>query len=392
MKIAILTSGIMPVPAVQGGAVETLVDFYLAYNDQHHLHDITVYSVWHPAVEKQGALRSSVNHYHYVKIDGWWAKLRKRLYQATHGEEYYHYTIEYFLERALSHLRRQHYDLVILENRPGYALKVSRATRSPLVYHLHNDFLNRDSRHAAELYELAARIITVSDFIADRVRTVAPHDTKCMTVHNGIDTRAFSPKVAPVSLEAVNEGDFVVVFSGRINSEKGIMQLIAAMSLVARNRAVKLLVMGSSFYANASNDNPFAQRLREMADPIRDRIIFTGFIPYADMPRYLRLADVAVLPSVWDEPFGLTMVEAQAMGLPLVTTRRGGIPEVVTPESAILLDTDEHFVDRLAAAIIDLYDHPEKRRLMGQAAIASSERFNNLRYAENFFKAIGSVR
>ena len=38
----------MPVPAVQGGAVETLIDHYLEYNDLHKLHDITVYSVFHP--------------------------------------------------------------------------------------------------------------------------------------------------------------------------------------------------------------------------------------------------------------------------------------------------------------------------------------------------------
>ncbi len=48
MKIAILTSGILPVPAVQGGAVENLIDYYLEYNNQHSLHDISVYSVAPP--------------------------------------------------------------------------------------------------------------------------------------------------------------------------------------------------------------------------------------------------------------------------------------------------------------------------------------------------------
>jgi hypothetical protein len=48
MKIAILTSGILPVPAVQGGAVENLIDFSLEYNDRYRLHDITIYSIWHP--------------------------------------------------------------------------------------------------------------------------------------------------------------------------------------------------------------------------------------------------------------------------------------------------------------------------------------------------------
>ena len=53
MKIAILTSGILPVPAVQGGAVENLIDFYLEYNNIHKLHDITVISAYHKDVEKE---------------------------------------------------------------------------------------------------------------------------------------------------------------------------------------------------------------------------------------------------------------------------------------------------------------------------------------------------
>ena len=48
MKIAILTSGILPVPAVLGGAVENLIDYYLEYNNQHRQHNITVYSVAPP--------------------------------------------------------------------------------------------------------------------------------------------------------------------------------------------------------------------------------------------------------------------------------------------------------------------------------------------------------
>ena len=63
MRIAILTSGILPIPAVQGGAVENLIDFYLEYNNQLQLYDITVYSVWHPDVKKHSALISKVNHY-----------------------------------------------------------------------------------------------------------------------------------------------------------------------------------------------------------------------------------------------------------------------------------------------------------------------------------------
>ena len=97
MKIAVLTSGILPVPAVQGGAVENLIDFYLAYNDKYHLHDITVYSCNHHDTKKHPALKSKVNHYYYVDTTSMIAKIRKRLYlRKAGGNEFHHFSIEYF--------------------------------------------------------------------------------------------------------------------------------------------------------------------------------------------------------------------------------------------------------------------------------------------------------
>ena len=182
--------------------------------------------------------------------------------------------------------------------------------------------------------------------------------------------------------------DFVIVFSGRVNEEKGIMQLIEAMAMLRDSPNVKLLVIGSSFYANDDNDNDFTKALKEKAALLSDRIIFTGFIPYEQMPAYLQMADIAVIPSVWDDPFPTTVLEAQAMGLPIITTRRGGIPEEVSEENAILLNTDELFVNNLADAILDLYEHPEKRKAMSEAALKRAPYYSKERYAKDFFDAI----
>ena len=109
------------------------------------------------------------------------------------------------------------------------------------------------------------------------------------------------------------------------------------------------------------------------------------------MPDYLRLADIAVIPSVWDDPFPTTVLEAQAMKLPIITTRRGGIPEEVTEDNACLIDTDDHFVDNLASAILDLYDHPEKRKQMSLASFERSILFDKEIYAKNFFAALENI-
>ena len=393
MKIAILTSGILPLPAVQGGAVENLTDFYLEYNNQHRLHDITIYSVWHPDVERHPALQSTVNHYVYIKVTGFWAKLKKKWYQLTHDEEYYHYTIEFYLQEAIKDISRRSYDIILIENRPAYALKLKEVSNAKLVYHLHNEKLDSKSEKALDIYNAATCIITVSDYIKSRVLTINHYDKKTTTVYNGIDLHAFSSCNHSINRNSIGlqVDDFVMVFSGRVTAEKGIMQLIEAMTLLQDLPRIKLLVIGSSFYGNDDNENSFAKALREKAAHLSDRIIFTGFIPYAQMPNYLQIADIAVIPSVWDDPFPTTVLEAQAMGLPIISTRRGGIPEEVTEESAILLDTDECFVDNMATAIRDLYQHPEKRKALGQAGLMRSKYFDKERFAKDFFKAIQTI-
>lgn len=393
MKIAILTSGILPVPAVQGGAVENLTDFYLEYNNQHRLHDITIYSAWHPDVERHPALKSDANHYVYIKVTGLWTRLKKKWYQLTHDEEYYHYTIEFYLHEAIKDIRRHSFDIILIENRPAFALKLKKATNAKLIYHLHNEKLDSKSEKALDIYNAATCIITVSDYIKSRVLTINHYDEKTTTVYNGIDLHAFSSCNHSINRNSIGlqEDDFVMVFSGRVTAEKGIMQLIEAMTLLQDIPRIKLLVIGSSFYGNDDNENAFAKALREKAAHLSDRIIFTGFIPYAQMPNYLQIADIAVIPSVWNDPLPTTVLEAQAMGLPIISTQRGGIPEEVTEESAILLDTNENFVDNLATAIRDLYQHPEKRKTIGQAGLMRSKYFDKERFAKDFFKAIQTI-
>lgn len=398
MKIAVLTSGILPVPAVKGGAVENLIDFYLAYNEQHHLHDITVYSVSDPLTAGHPALQSTVNHYHYIEIWSLLSKIRKHIYKQFHGREYYHYTIEYYLHQAMKDIAKKDFDVILIENRPAYGLKLSRRTKAKLIYHLHNDFLNNETRKGHDIYQAASRIITVSDFIARRVRTIknvsGNEPASIVTVHNGIDLDSFSSAtLSPISRSqlGLEDDDFVIVYSGRMNAEKGIAELVEALGLLRSQPKIKLLVVGGSFFGNSDQDNPFTIRLKTVARPLSERIVFTGFIPYSEVPAYLRLADLAVIPSQWEEPFGLTCVEAMAMGLPIIATRQGGIPETLRDDYAILLAADCDFVEQLSETISALYGQPEKRRLMGQAAQEASRHFSKQRYAEAFFKAISDI-
>lgn len=390
MKIAILTSGILPIPAVQGGAVENLIDFYLDYNVLHHLHDITIYSVWHPDITHHPVLNSEVNHYIYIKVNTLWAKLKKVLCKHSHKDGYYHYTIEYYLEQAIRKMQDHDYDVIIVENRPGFALKLEGKTTTKLVLHQENDYLNNQTPQYKKIYDAFDLIINTSSYITKRVYTINPHDLKCKTILNGINTKHFY-ETRPFLRQKfrLEEKDFVIVYSGRLTKEKGILHLIQAIKQLQVIPNLKLLVIGASSYGKDKHPTPFIELLNRESEPIKEQVIYTGFIDYQHVPSILKMANIAVVPSMWEEPFGLTVVEAMAAGLPLITTRSGGIPEIC--EGVATIVKREHIVENLASAILNLYNHPEKRKQMSLASLERSKLFDKEIYAKNFFAALESI-
>ena len=386
MKLAILTCGMLPIPAVQGGAVENLIDFYLEYNNHKKLHDITVFSPWNAKVEIHPALVSEVNHYVYIDTTSLKARIIRKIYQYIHfSSDYYNYFIEYYFEKVYRRLKKANYDYIILENCPGYAYKLSQRGYKNLILHLHNELLHSNSKYHDIIFNSLTKVITVSEYIKERVASISPSN-KIQTVFNGIDIPRFSTvESTSVSRQSIgfSENDFVIVYSGRINKEKGVSELIDAMLLLRDFPHIKLMILGSSFFNNVTDKDTFVNSLKSKSEEIKDKIVFTGFIPYDEVPNYLHIADIAVLPSMWEEPFGLTLVEAMAAGLPLITTQSGGIPEICEGVATIVDRKD--IVNNLKNAITDLYNHPDKCQQMAIASQKRAQLFSKETFAKNFF-------
>ncbi len=391
MKLVVLTCGMLPIPAVQGGAVENLIDFYLEYNDREKLHDITVYSPWDERLANHPALRSNVNHYVFIDVTSLKARIARKIYGYLHHNEYYNYFIEYYFEKVYSDLKKKDFDYIIIENGAGLAYKLSQRGYKNLILHMHNEVRKERSEYHKAVFGSFTKILTVSDYIKRKAAEYYPIE-KIQTVHNGIDLKNFYRKEKPtVSRQDLGftSDDFIMVYSGRINKEKGVSELIEAMLQLTEYPHIKLMIIGGTFFGNTGNEDDFVRSLKVKARPIEEKIIFTGFLSYDKMPDYLQLADTAVIPSVWNDPFPTTELEAQAMGLPIITTVQGGIPEEVSVDNAILLETDSQLTDHLAAAILELYHHPEKRSRMGAVSLERSKYFNKERFAQDFFAAIG---
>ena len=165
------------------------------------------------------------------------------------------------------------------------------------------------------------------------------------------------PSQEALRVELDLDGD-VLAFAGRLGPQKALDTLLEALSRVPD---VRLVVVG---------DGPDRAMLeRRAAELVDDRVRFTGSVPREDVLRLFRAADAAVLPSAW-ENLPHTVVEALAVGCPVIATRVGGVPEVVRDgENGLLVEPNDPAA--LASAITRFLADPSLRERLAAAAPAS---------------------
>jgi glycosyltransferase involved in cell wall biosynthesis len=180
--------------------------------------------------------------------------------------------------------------------------------------------------------------------------------SKIKVMYGGVDESFF------LTTEQYKEKsqNFSLLFCGRLNGpheQKGVDILLKAMPLVLKEHDVDLNLIGSG---------PRESQYKELAKKlgIEHNVNFLSFIEHENLPSYYANADLFVLPSR-RESFGLTIAEAMASGLPVVSTNVTAIPEVVKDgETGLLVPPNDP--EKLAEAINSLLDQPEKMKMMGE--------------------------
>ncbi|MFT5367865.1 MAG: spore coat protein SA, partial [Candidatus Latescibacterota bacterium] len=263
-------------------------------------------------------------------------------------------------------------DVVQVHNRPQFLPYLKKKLpQVKIILYLHNE-ANYDDKRVQEGIRLSDRIVFVSAYLANQYATAFPGcSKKSVVIHNSVDTAFWHPKnkTHRKTLEIRNRYHLpmgaTVLYVGRIVHEKGLHCLIDAMRVVRKCIPhARLVVVGSPLFG-AIDDDAYTRRIKKRARILGNGVVFTGFVGAKRLRYYYAAADVAVVPSLWEEPFGKVVIESMAMGVPVIGSCRGGIPEIITQGRGGVLVDDPEDVQVLAGQILGVLENKNRRIKMG---------------------------
>jgi glycosyltransferase involved in cell wall biosynthesis len=165
-----------------------------------------------------------------------------------------------------------------------------------------------------------------------------------------------------------DENSILVLFVGQLTYEKGILVLIRAIKrLLQKNPLVKFAILGKG---------PLTDHIKKMQVSIGDQLRYYGFLPYKEVIKFYQMSDIVVSPSIWPEPLSRVIIEAMALGRPIIATNVGGTPEIITQaKNGLLIEPDNP--KEIENALNRLIDNPELRSSIGLEGRKTIEKHYN---------------
>lgn len=259
---------------------------------------------------------------------------------------------------------------------------VAKSNRIPILMH------KRYATSYGILDKICEKLLNRVILVSEATRWDFAPEAKQTLIYNGVDLEAFQASQAEVQIlraelfsenaksvhsDAESTTPIVVGVVTRITPEKGIHFLVRAMAELKKTFIddsvdVKLLIVGGPYF---QKDHDYMASLKqEVADlDVADSVIFTGFL--SDTRVVTTLLDIVLVPSIIPEACPRTIIEAMAVGKPVIATPLGGSKELVTPETGILVPPEN--AEAIASAIAKLAADPEQLTAMGKAARQRAE-------------------
>ncbi|AFM00135.1 spore coat protein, CotS family [Desulfitobacterium dehalogenans ATCC 51507] len=376
LKVLMICTEKLPVPAVRGGAIQTYIDGVSGLLSQEHT--LTILGTTDPSLPNE----ECKNDIRYVRIE---------------SEQFF----EIYAARVIDFLRDESFDLIHVFNRPRLIPLIREvAPYSRIILSMHNDMFNSDKidpQDALTAIREVEQIITVSDYVGKTISNLYPQAaSKVHTIYSGVDLKRFIPwkksdRAAQVRHELRSsynlEDKTVILFVGRLTPKKGTDLLLQAINeLSIKNPNIALVIVGGTWYS-VDTVTDYVAYVRALAEKAKFPVITTGYVSSDVIHEWFWAGDLFVCPSQWQEPLARVHYEAMAAGLPFLTTARGGNPEVVIDQNGLLVDRPEdplEFAEKLDILIAD----PKLRRKMGRTGrLLAEERFSWERVANEVLES-----
>ena len=391
-KVCVIMGGVMPVPAVCGGAIETLVTSIVKKYSRKDGFQLTICSVYHPDAVK------AANQYPDVRF--FWTHTRSIKYMFMHAiflgvrmttgkcirplQRHYNEIAELF--------QKEKFDLIIAEGGDTQAIiDIAKGyRRDQFANHIHIHYIPPEN-----IVKNYGHVIGVSEFVTKEYLKACTMPVQAHVLKNAIDVKRFSRSVSEEQKRSIrkklglSEKDFVVLYVGRILEVKGVLELMQAVTSL-EDEHIKLLILGSANSGKWSFSS-YERKVKKLSEQNKDRVIFTGYVDNAEVYKYASVADVQCLPTLVEEAAPLVILEAMAEGIPLIVTKSGGVEEYIDENTALIVEKYD-IVKHLKKAICYMKEHPEARKQMSENAKIKSKKYDETIYYRNFVEMIDKSR
>lgn len=253
-------------------------------------------------------------------------------------------------------LRRENPAIIEVHNRPGIAMMLARwFPHIPVSLLLNNDPIAMSGSHSVtarlHLLRRLKLVMTSSGYLRDRfmqgIDPAAPGIRPVELLMNCLDIAEVPP---PVQREKL------ILFAGRVVADKGPDSFIQACAEALESlEGWRAEIIGADGMGPNGRETEYLRGIRAMS--IASGVRMTGYRDHPLVLAAMSRAGIVIVPSRWNEPFGLTALEALACGAPLLVSSRGGLPEVVG-DAGIYIDPDDP--SAVAAEILALAGDPER--------------------------------
>jgi glycosyltransferase involved in cell wall biosynthesis len=293
---------------------------------------------------------------------------------------FYLIRIPYFAMRLIKLIKREQIDVIRARSASYNALAgviAAKLTGRPSAISIHAPYAE-DRQHAnrskwvlieeAIVEKLsirwADRVYGVSTAMRDYAIKMGATPHKAQVLYNRVNIEKFQHQNIE-TIQAlkkrlnISPQDRVLITVGRLVPQKDPITLLQALKyLIQQNPNYRLIIIGIGYLKNQMET--FIQN-----NNLSDNVHFENNVNHDDLPAYFHISHVFVLPALY-EGFGIVLIEAQAAGLPIVTTRISGTADVVSDQNAILTPVGDPL--KFAAGIAQIFNDPSgthQRTLQG---------------------------